>query len=80
VALSDAALVNAIATVTEAKAQALADTGVAGTGTASDAVCVAAAAAIGTDGEAETYGGPRSVWGARMARAVHRAVLEGAGA
>ena len=73
VALTDAALVNAVATATEAKVQALAEAGVDGTGTASDAVCVAAA----IDGHAEPYGGPRSAWGARIARAVHRAVLDG---
>ncbi|GGK88813.1 adenosylcobinamide amidohydrolase [Sphaerisporangium melleum] len=74
VAMSDAALVNAVMTVTEAKAQALAEAGYACTGTASDAVCVAARA----DGPEELFGGPRSTWGARMARAVHRAVLDGA--
>lgn len=75
VPLSDAALVNAVATATEAKVQALFDAGVAATGTASDATCVACA----VDGdEAALYGGPRSTWGARVARAVHRAVLDGA--
>lgn len=74
VALGDAALVNAVATVTEAKVQALHEAGVPGTGTASDAVCVAAA----VDGPQEAYGGPRSRWGAPLARAVHRAVLQGA--
>ncbi|MDP9072068.1 MAG: adenosylcobinamide amidohydrolase, partial [Actinomycetota bacterium] len=39
--LSDAALVNAVATATEAKSQALWERGVEGTGTATDAVCVA---------------------------------------
>jgi adenosylcobinamide hydrolase len=73
-ALGDAALVNAVATATEAKVQALLEAGVDGTGTASDAVCVAAAG----DGPAEPYGGPRSRWGAPLARAVHRAVLRGA--
>lgn len=74
VRLSPAALVNAVTTVTEGKAQALRDLGVDGTGTASDAVCVACPA----DGAAEPYCGPRSVWGARLARAVHAAVLTGA--
>ena len=75
-ALSDAALVNLVATVTEAKVQALLDAGYACTGTPSDAVCVAARTAA--PGEAvEPFGGPRSVWGARVARAVHRAVLRG---
>ncbi|WP_248959557.1 adenosylcobinamide amidohydrolase [Sphaerisporangium perillae] len=74
VAMSDAALVNAVMTVTEAKAQALAEAGYACTGTASDAVCVAAR----TGGPEELFGGPRSTWGARLARAVHRSVLDGA--
>ena len=42
VPLTDAALVNAVATATEAKVQAVLDAGFAGTGTASDAICVAA--------------------------------------
>jgi adenosylcobinamide amidohydrolase len=74
VPLPDAALVNAVATVTEAKVQALLEAGVDGTGTASDAVCVAAP--VGAP--ADRYGGPRSRWGGRIARAVHRAVLDGA--
>jgi adenosylcobinamide hydrolase len=73
VALSDAALVNAVATVTEAKTQALWDAGIAATGTASDAVSVACPSGP----PASDFGGPRSVWGARLARAVHRAVLDG---
>ncbi len=40
VAMTDAALVNAVATVAEAKAQALWSLGIAATGTATDAVCV----------------------------------------
>lgn len=71
--LSDAALVNAVATVTEAKTQALLDAGIAGTGTASDAVCVL----VPTDGPEEPYGGPRSRLGAPLARAVHAAVSAG---
>jgi adenosylcobinamide hydrolase len=71
--LSEAALVNAVITATEAKAQALWDAGIDGTGTASDAVCVLCP----DRGEPHQFGGPRSVWGARLARAVHRAVLEG---
>ena len=74
--LSDAALVNAVATATEAKAQALREAGVPGTGTATDAVCVACPA----DGAGHAFGGPRSLWGARLARAVHAAVLAGIGA
>ncbi|RBQ20150.1 adenosylcobinamide amidohydrolase [Spongiactinospora rosea] len=78
VPMTDAALVNAVMTVTEAKTQALAEVGFPGTGTASDAVCVAVP--IGSDaGEpGEPFGGPRSTWGARVARAVHAAVRRGA--
>lgn len=72
-ALTDGALVNAVATIAEAKAQALADAGVAGTGTASDAACVLCL----PDGERERWGGPRSRWGSRIARSVHAAVMEG---
>ncbi|HYA68010.1 MAG TPA: adenosylcobinamide amidohydrolase [Acidimicrobiales bacterium] len=71
--LSDGALVNAVSTVAEAKAQALWDAGMAATGTASDATCVASAGG----GPVVAFGGPRSTWGARLARAVHRAVLAG---
>ncbi len=74
VAFSDPALVNAVMTVTEAKTQALIEAGFPCTGTASDAVCVA----VREEGPVEAFGGPRSVWGARIARAVHRAVLDGA--
>jgi adenosylcobinamide hydrolase len=73
VRLTDAALLNALCTATEAKTQALLATGVPGTGTASDAVTVACPA----DGPAEPFGGPRSTWGARLARAVHDSVLAG---
>lgn len=71
--LSEAALVNAVSTATEAKAQAMWEAGIAGTGTASDALCVLCP----LHGEPHAYGGPRSLWGARLARAVHRAVLAG---
>lgn len=70
--LSDAALANALVTATEAKVQALHEAGVPGTGTASDAVAVCC-----PPGGAEAYGGPRSEWGARAARAVHAAVAAG---
>jgi adenosylcobinamide amidohydrolase len=73
--LSDAALVNAVVTLTEAKTQALIDAGVAGTGTASDAVCVLCR----PEGAAEPFCGPRSPWGARLARATYRAVSAGCG-
>jgi adenosylcobinamide hydrolase len=68
--LSDAALVNSVVTVTEAKVQALFEAGVAGTGTASDAVCVLCE----RDGIPELFCGPRSHWGARLARATYGAV------
>jgi len=76
--LTDAALVNAVATATEAKTQALLGAGVPGTGTASDAivVCCPAAPADPAD-DAARSAGPRSTWGARLARAVHAAVAEG---
>jgi len=76
VALSDAALVNAVATATEAKVQALVDAGLDCSGTPTDAVCVAAPDPGGQRGE--PFAGPRSRWGARLARAVHRAALESA--
>ncbi|WP_019634229.1 adenosylcobinamide amidohydrolase [Actinomadura atramentaria] len=75
VPLTDAALVNAVMTVTEAKTQALLEAGYACTGTASDAVCVAAPL---PGDHAEPFAGPRSPWGARIARAVHTAVRAGA--
>ena len=74
VPLRDAAYVNAVMTATEAKTQALLDAGFRATGTASDAICVAAPAA----GEPEDFAGPRALWGARIARAVHSAVHAGA--
>jgi adenosylcobinamide amidohydrolase len=73
VRLSDAALLNALVTATEAKTQSLLEADVPGTGTASDALTVLCPA----DGPAEPFGGPRSTWGARLARAVHEAVLAG---
>ncbi|WP_016910323.1 adenosylcobinamide amidohydrolase [Streptomyces xiaopingdaonensis] len=129
VPLSDAALVNAVATATEAKVQALVEAGYEATGTPTDAVCVAAptlparadpwatrSAATGVrarvprhasrapnrspGGErhavadrrpagspgtaraqaaepgAVQFAGPRSEWGARLARAVHEATAE----
>ncbi len=73
VRLADAALVNAVATVAEAKAQALGEAGVPGTGTVTDAVVLLCPA----DGPVEPYGGPRSVIGSALARTVHRAVRTG---
>src|SRR5580704_3308591 len=71
--LSRAAMVNAVVTVTEAKAQALWDAGIPATGTASDAVCIVCP----DEGMAQPFGGPRSPWGARLARAAYRAVRAG---
>lgn len=76
VPMSDGALVNAVMTATEAKTQALLENGYPATGTASDAVCIVAPVTAG--GAPEPFGGPRSVWGARIARAVHAAVAAGA--
>ncbi|MEV4119426.1 adenosylcobinamide amidohydrolase [Micromonospora sp. NPDC049645] len=73
VRLADSALVNAVATATEAKTQAITDLGLPGTGTPTDAVTVLCPA----DGPEAAYGGPRSTWGAPLARAVHAAVLAG---
>jgi adenosylcobinamide amidohydrolase len=74
VPLSDAAYVNAVITGTEAKTQAILDAGFRGTGTATDAICVAAP----EGGKPEEFTGPRSPWGARVARAVYAAVHAGA--
>jgi adenosylcobinamide amidohydrolase len=71
--LTDAALVNAVATATEAKVQALCERGVEATGTATDAMFVGCV----RTGIAEPFGGPRSIWGSRLARAVHEAVNVG---
>lgn len=70
--MSDAGLANLLTTATEAKTQALVEAGVPGTGTASDAVAICC-----PWGGSEAYGGPRSAWGARLARAVHGAVGAG---
>jgi adenosylcobinamide hydrolase len=71
--LSDPALVNAVATITEAKTQAIRDLGLPATGTATDAVCVLCP----PTGDPASYGGPRSRWGEPLARAAYRAVLAG---
>ncbi len=73
VRLTPAALLNALCTATEAKSQALLEGGVQATGTPSDAVTVVCP----LDGPDEPFCGPRSAWGARLARAVHGAVLAG---
>ncbi|KWV32667.1 adenosylcobinamide amidohydrolase [Micromonospora rifamycinica] len=72
-ALGDAALVNAVATATEAKCQAIRELGLPGTGTPTDSVTVLCP----TTGPPQPYGGPRSAWGAPLARAVHAAVRAG---
>lgn len=74
VRLGPAALLNALTTATEAKAQALLEAGINGTGTATDALAIACPAS----GATEQFAGPRSPWGARLARAVHGAVRAGA--
>jgi adenosylcobinamide amidohydrolase len=78
--LDDAALVAAVQTATEAKAQALADAGVAAinhdgpaTGTATDSVCVAV-----HPGGGVAFAGPATDIGAAIALAVHDAVRAGA--
>jgi adenosylcobinamide amidohydrolase len=78
--LSDAALVTAVQTATEAKAQALADAGVRAlnhhgpaTGTATDAICLAT-----PPGAEVAFAGPATAIGAAIAHAVHGAVLSGA--
>ena len=75
VALDPGAAVNAVMTVTEAKAQALGDRGVPGTGTATDAVTVT----WPSGGAPERFAGPRSQWGWRLGQAAYRAVWVGAG-
>ena len=75
VALDPGAAVNAVITATEAKAQALGDRGVPGTGTATDAVTVV----WPSEGAPERFAGPRSQWGSRLGQAVYRAVWAGAG-
>jgi adenosylcobinamide hydrolase len=74
VRLEDGALLNAVVSATEAKSQALWEASIPATGTPSDAVCVVCPLV----GDPERFGGPRSLWGARLARSVHRAVLAGA--
>jgi adenosylcobinamide amidohydrolase len=70
----NAAYVNAVMTATEAKTQALLEAGFGATGKASDAICIATP----ESGEPEDFAGPRSLWGARIARAVHSAMHTGA--
>ena len=67
------AAVNAVMTITEAKTQALAECGVNGTGTATDAVVATWPATA----RRERFCGPRSHWGRRLALAAHAAVRDG---
>ena len=77
--LDDAALVNVLATVSEVKAVLLGaasvrcDDGAPATGTATDAIAVAATAR----GSRYAFGGPSTVPGAAAARAAHRALDRG---
>jgi adenosylcobinamide amidohydrolase len=73
VALSAGALVNAVITITEAKTQAMVEANMDGSGTATDAVCIACP---GT-GAVEPFAGPRSPWGQRLALATHATVRDG---
>lgn len=75
--VADAALVNLVATVAEAKAQALGEAGVPATGTPTDAVVVCCPSGPAPDDVDHRYGGPRSTWGSRVARAVRAAITEG---
>jgi adenosylcobinamide amidohydrolase len=74
VRLDDGAMLNAIATATEAKSQALWEAAIPATGTPSDAVTILCP----LEGASTRFAGPRSSWGARLARAVHGSVLAGA--
>lgn len=76
-AVSDAGLVNLATTATEAKVQALLDTGHDCSGTASDAICVAVRRPA-PNHPPSPFGGPRSPWGSKLARAVHTATRSGA--
>lgn len=73
VALEPAAMVQALLAMTEAKSQALLEAQVPGTGTASDAITLLCA--VGD--AAHRFGGVRSTWGHRLARATHAAVQQG---
>jgi len=82
VPLTDAALVGAVSTATEAKAQALAEAGVRATngpgpatGTPTDAVCIVCPPAHSAS--AEEFAGTATRVGADLARAVRDAVLAG---
>lgn len=72
-ALSDAALVNAVATATEAKVQALVGAGYDCSGTPTDAVCVATRSPR-PGHDVHAFAGPRSLWGPCWHGPVHAAV------
>lgn len=74
VRLADGALLNAIATATESKSQALWEANIPATGTPSDAITILCP----LEGATTPFSGPRSAWGVRLARAVRGAVLVGA--
>ena len=74
--LTAAAAVNVVITATEAKTQALIEHGVAGTGTATDAVVVLWPKGV-ENSEPIQFAGPRSEWGGSVARVVHAAVGSG---
>lgn len=71
VELGVAAAVNAVATVTEAKTQAFFERGIPGTGTPTDTVTIVW---VPTSESTVEFCGPRSPWGAAIARATHDAV------
>jgi adenosylcobinamide hydrolase len=73
VAHTAAALVNLVATVTEAKCQAFARGPVPETGTPSDAITVVCP----VEGDPEPFGGPRSRCGQPAARAAYDAITAG---
>ena len=73
----DAALVNLVSTIAEAKAQAFTDTATRGTGTPTDAVVVCCPAGAGPDDDDHRYGGPLSTWGSRVAGAARLAIATG---
>lgn len=77
VPLTTSALVQAVGTATEARAQALLEGGVPGTGTASDAVVVACPTPGDGPGTPVAFAGVRSSWGRHVAVAVHAAVAAG---
>ena len=69
--LSKKAMVNAVMTVTEAKAAALRDVGIDGTGTTSDSMAI-----VCPEGEGEEYCGTATDIGIALSRAVRTAVAD----